>query len=127
VLKSDPSTWSDPRHRRGAEAESLAADVLRREGYAVIEQRFRHQRHDIDLIARRGTIVVFVEVKARSSDRFGTGAQAVTPLKQLALVRAASAWLQRHGRPGDLARFDVITVQDGRVSWLQSAFRPGWR
>lgn len=111
----------------GAEAESLAADLLRREGYAVVEQRFRHHRHDIDLVARRGTLVVFVEVKARSSERFGTGAQAVTPLKQAALVRAAAAWLQRHGRPGDMGRFDVISVRDGRLSWIQGAFRPGWR
>ena len=127
MLKSDPNTWTDPRHRAGAEAESQAADLLRRDGYAVIEQRFRHRRHDIDLVARRGTVVVFVEVKARSSDRFGSAAQSVTSTKQLALVRAASAWLQRHGRPGDVARFDVITVQQGRLSWLQGAFRPGWR
>jgi Holliday junction resolvase-like predicted endonuclease len=43
------------------------------------------------------------------------------------LVRAASAWLQRHARPGDVARFDVITVDDGRLTWIQGAFRPGWR
>lgn len=127
MLKSDPSTWSDPRHRAGADAERLAADLLRQGGYAVIEQRFRHHRHDIDLVARRGTTVVFVEVKARTSSRFGGAALAVTPLKQLELVRAAAAWLQRHGRPGDVARFDVITFQGGQPAWLQGAFRPGWR
>lgn len=127
MLKSDPATWTDPRHRAGAAAEGQAAALLRREGYAVLEQRFRYRRHDIDLVARRGNMVVFVEVKARSSSRFGAASQTVTSAKQMQLVRAASAWLQRHGQPGDVARFDVIAVQEGRLSWLQGAFRPGWR
>lgn len=127
VLKSDPTTWTDRRHRFGAEAEARAADLLRRDGYVIVEQRFRHRRHDIDLVARRGTTVVFVEVKARSGSRFGSAVQSITSLKQSELVRSASAWLQRHGRPGDLARFDVITVDGARLTWLQGAFRPGWR
>lgn len=127
MLKSDPSTWSDARHRKGVAAERLAARLLEREGYRVLEQRFRHHRHDVDLVARRGDTVVFVEVKARSGRRFGRGAEAVTGLKQRELVRCAAAWLQRHGRPMDVARFDVITLERGGVTWFQNAFRPGWR
>jgi uncharacterized protein (TIGR00252 family) len=127
VLKSDPSTWKDPRHRAGARAESLAADALRVQGYQVLEQRFRYRHSDVDLVARRGAVVVFVEVKSRSDDRFGTPAEAVTARKQANLVRAASVWLSRHARAWDAVRFDVITVSDGKVEWLQDAFRPGWR
>jgi putative endonuclease len=127
VIKTDPSTWSDPRHREGARAEQLAADLLRREGYTILEQRFRFHRHDIDLVARKESVVVFVEVKSRASRRFGTAAESVTHRKQYELVRAAGAWLQRHGRPGDLCRFDVVTVEGAQVQWLQSAFRPLWR
>ena len=127
MLKSDPNTWTDPRHRAGLAAERLAADLLRREGYRVLEHRFRFHRHDVDLVARRGATVVFVEVKARANSAFGAGTEAVTPRKRLELTRAASAWLQRHGGPGDGARFDVIAVDGDRVEWLQSAFRPGWR
>ena len=127
MLKTDPATWTDPRHREGARAESLAADVMTRDGFTIVEQRFRFHRHDVDLVARRGSLVVFVEVKARRGDRFGSGLEAVGWRKQRELARAASAWLQRHGRAGDVCRFDVMSVTGGRVSWVQSAFRPLWR
>ena len=127
MLKTDPSTWTDPRHRDGAEAEALAADLLRREGYRVLEQRYRFHRHDIDLVARAGRTVVFAEVKLRRDQRFGTAAEAITGRKRRDLVRAATAWLQRNGRSDDVARFDVFAVDGARVIWIQNAFRPGWR
>lgn len=127
MLKTDPRTWLDPRHQKGEAAERLAADLLRREGYAILEQRFRFHRHDVDLVARKGDVVVFVEVKARAGSRFGAAVLAIGWRKQREIVRAASAWLQRHGRPADVCRFDVVTVEGARVEWLQSAFRPLWR
>jgi len=127
MLKSDPSTWKDPRHRLGYEAEAMAAAAMRVQGYQVLEQRFRYGHHDVDLVARRGRVVVFVEVKSRGSDAFGTPSEAVTARKQAAVVRAASVWLSRHATAWDAVRFDVITVRDGRMEWLQDAFRPGWR
>jgi putative endonuclease len=127
MLKSDPSTWKDPRHREGARAEAVAAEALRVQGYEVMEQRFRYRRHDVDLVARRGTVIVFVEVKSRADGRFGAACEAVTARKQADLVRAASVWLSRHARAWDAVRFDVITVKGRQVEWLQDAFRPGWR
>jgi putative endonuclease len=127
VLRTDPSTWTDPRHRAGVEAERLVAEVLKAQGYQVLEHRYRYHRHDVDLVARRGSVVAFVEVKTRSGFSHGSPLEAVTRRKRLDLARAAAAWLQRHGRPGDAARFDVVAVDGDRVEWLQSAFRPGWR
>lgn len=127
MLKSDPQTWTDPRHRLGVDAERQAIALLRREGYQVLAHRWRLHRHDVDVIARRGGVVVFVEVKARQRSAFGRGLEAVTGKKQHELVRAAAGWLQRRGRPGDVARFDVIVVEGGRMAWIQNAFRPGWR
>ena len=127
VLKSDPTTWTDARHRHGVAAEVLVAGVMRAQGYQILEHRFRHHRHDVDLVARRGAVVVFVEVKARAETRFGAPEEQVTARKRLDLARAAAAWLQRHGRPGDCCRFDVVAVRGERVEWIQSAFRPGWR
>jgi putative endonuclease len=127
VLKTDPCTWSDPRHRAGVQAELAAAELLRGQGYVILEHRWRFHRHDVDLVARFGATVVFVEVRERSSDRYGSAAASVTARKQALLTRAATAWLQRHGLPGDTARFDVVAIQGDRVDWLQGAFRPGWR
>ena len=127
MLKTDPDTWTDPRHREGARAEQLAAGVLSRDGFRIVEQRFRFRRHDIDLVARRGGLVVFVEVKSRNGKQFGSALEAITARKQRELARVAGAWLQRHGRSGDVCRFDVVTVEGARVEWLQSAFRPLWR
>jgi putative endonuclease len=127
VLKSDPSTWTDARHRRGVEAELAAAALLRGQGYRILEHRWRFHRHDVDLIARFGATVVFVEVRARSSDRFGGPAESVTGRKQALLARSAACWLQRYGLPGDTARFDVVAVRGDRLEWLRGAFRPGWR
>jgi putative endonuclease len=83
--------------------------------------------HDIDLVARKGSLVVFVEVRYRRSKRFGTPTETIGPEKKRDLARGAEAWLQRFGRPGDSVRFDVIGVLGQRVEWVQSAFRPGWR
>jgi putative endonuclease len=127
VIKTDPQTWTDKRHRDGEAAERQAAELLIENGYVVLEQRYRFHKHDIDLVARRGSVVAFVEVKARRSRRFGAAVETVNRKKQNELVRAASAWLQRHGKPGDVARFDVVAIQAGKVEWLQSAFRPLWR
>ncbi len=127
MLKSDPATWRDPRHREGARAEAVAAEALRVQGYEVMEQRFRYRHHDVDLVARRGTVIVFVEVKSRADDRYGAACEAVTARKRADLVRAASVWLSRYAKPWEAVRFDVITVSGDRVEWLQDAFRPGWR
>ena len=127
MLRTDPSTWTDARHRRGVEAELAAARLLRGQGYAILEHRWRFHRHDVDLVARFGATVVFVEVRSRGSDRYGSAAASVTARKQALLARSAAAWLQRHGLPGDTARFDVVAVRGDRLDWLRGAFRPGWR
>ncbi len=127
MIKTDPRTWTDKRHRDGAAAEDRAAKLLIANGYVIIERRFRLHRHDIDIVARKGSTVVFVEVKLRWTRRYGTAVEAVFSKRQREMVRGASAWLQRHGKPGDVARFDVVAIQAGELEWIQSAFRPLWR
>lgn len=89
-------------------------------------------RLEIDLIARRGGVVAFVEVKTRRSAAFGTPLHAVGWKKQRELVRVAQAWVDRHGSPGEQYRFDVLGVEIVRgkrpvVTHVEDAFRPGWR
>jgi putative endonuclease len=126
-LKSDPEQWTDERQRRGLAGEQQAIRYLESRGWVIVAHRFRAIRTEIDIVARRGHLVAFVEVKVRRGDAFGTPFEAVTGAKRRELVRAARVWMDRFGRPEDVYRFDCIGVQDGRLEHLEDAFRPGWR
>jgi len=89
-------------------------------------------RHDLDLVARRGDLVAFVEVKARRSNHCGAGEEAVGPKKRRVLERVAWSWILRHGHAGDAYRFDVLVLSGERpgaqaLTHLEDAWRPGWR
>ena len=73
--------------------------------------RFRLGRHDLDLVARRGSLVAFIEVKTRRSQRFGRACEAVDARKRAVLTRVAELWRVRFGFPDDRYRFDVISVE----------------
>jgi len=128
-IKSDPSTWTDIRHRRGLQGEELAKEYLEARGWQVLEHRFRMGRLEIDIIAKRKAIVAFIEVKTRFSKQFGSPLEAVTWAKQREIVRVASAWIDRHPLPGVTYRFDVIGVMftKGRphIEHVQDAFWAG--
>ena len=108
------SEWTDPRHRRGYAGERLAISYLLRNGWRVEAHRFRLGHHDLDLIARRGSLVAFIEVKTRRSSRFGKAVESVGPRKRAVLARLAELWRLRFGFQDDRYRFDVITVEPGK-------------
>lgn len=126
-VRSDPAAWTDERHQRGLAGELQALRYLEARGWTVVAHRFRAGRIEIDLIARRGRLVAFVEVKARRGREFGSPFEAVTGAKRRELVRAARVWMDRFGRPGDVYRFDCIGLTDDKLEHLEDAFRPGWR
>lgn len=126
-LRSDPSDWTDERHKRGLAGEEQAIRYLLSRGWDLAAHRFRAGRIEIDLVARRGHLVAFIEVKARRSDAFGSPLEAVTGAKRRELVKAARAWVDRFGRPGDVYRFDCIAILGNQLEHLEDAFRPGWR
>lgn len=103
--------WRDPRHRRGLAGEIAAARFLEAAGWRIEAHRFRLGHHDLDLVARQGGLVAFVEVKARTSASFGTGAQSIGWRKRAVLRVVAALWVARHGRPEDQFRFDLIEVR----------------
>jgi len=107
------SQWTDPRHRRGYAGERLAITYLLRNGWRIEAHRFRFGHHDLDLIARRGSLVAFIEVKTRRSSRFGKAVESVGPRKRAVLARLAELWRLRFGFRDDRYRFDVITVEPG--------------
>jgi putative endonuclease len=119
----------DPRHARGLEGEQAAIAYLRAQGWVLESHRFRFGRHDLDLVMRSGDLVAFIEVKTRSSTRFGAAAESVGWRKRRILDQGAAWWRRQHGRPGDRYRFDVVEVyQQGaggapRVEHIPDAWR----
>ena len=107
------SQWTDPRHRRGYAGERAAMSYLLRLGWRIEAHRFRLGHHDLDVVARLGSLVAFVEVKTRRSVRFGQPVEAVSRRKQAVMARLAELWRVRFGLPGDRYRFDVIAVREG--------------
>lgn len=94
----------------GRYGEELAARHLRTQGIEVVEQNWRCRQGELDIVGREGDVLVFCEVKTRSSMQFGLPAEAVGPEKAGRIRRLAAAWLaERRPAYGEL-RFDVVSV-----------------
>jgi putative endonuclease len=100
----------DARRALGAAGERCAAEYLARRGYRVVARGARAAGVELDLIALRGGVCVFVEVKTRRGTWRGAAEEAVDARKRERLVRGARAWLQARGAARLRARFDVIAV-----------------
>ena len=99
----------DKRDALGERGENVAARHLRNKGYKIIIRNFRNEIGEIDIIARDGKTLVFVEVKTRAYDD-PTPEEQVNLTKQQALTRMAKLYLSRYGVPQPPARFDVVAV-----------------
>lgn len=118
-----------PDHALGRRGEDLAHRHLQRKGYCIVARNFRARSGagEIDIIARRGDALVFVEVKTRSSTEFGAPDEAVDAHKQRRIVRAACEYIRRTEGCWDQARFDIVSVVLGvspAIEHLEDAFRP---
>ena len=126
-IKSNPDEWTDERQKRGLAGEEKAIRYLQSRGWDVVAHRFRAGRMEVDIVARRGALVAFVEVKVRRGAGFGSPLEAVTGAKRRELVKAARVWVDRFGRPSDIYRFDCIALTGNTLEHVEDAFRPGWR
>ena len=95
--------------RLGDFGEAAAAEYLLRQGYQIVEQNYRCAAGEVDIIAKNDTCLLFVEVKTRTSDRYGTPAEAVTPLKQKRMAQTAMQYLSEPPVTAAV-RFDVIEI-----------------
>ena len=106
--------------------ETRAERWLARRGLQTIERNYHTRLGEIDLIMRDADALVFVEVKFRKSNDYGSGAEAVTAQKRQRLIRTAQYFLSQHPSANERpCRFDVISIQDGmipRYEWIQNAF-----
>jgi putative endonuclease len=94
----------------GKIGEDLACRELEDRGYAILARRYRRRAGELDIIARDGPTVVFVEVKAREGRKFGGAVDAVTSLKRRRMTRVALEYLVRHRLTHCPCRFDVVSI-----------------
>ncbi len=110
----------------GAKGEEDAARALKKRGYRILEANFRAPRGEIDLVAEYKGMLVFIEVKARRDDRFGTPLDAVDARKRRRIIHAAEAYLATRKITDRAVRFDVVSVYLDRdpvaVEVLENAF-----
>ena len=94
----------------GNHGEELAAAFLERNGFTIVERNFRCKGGEVDIVARDGKTLVFVEVKSRKTLSYGVPQLAVTPFKQRQISKAALTWLAKNHQHDKPARFDVIAI-----------------
>lgn len=114
------------RIRTGKKGEDIAVAYLKKEGYEVLERNYRCLFGEVDIIAKDGDTIVFVEVKSRRSERFGAPQMAVGTEKQKKLSRISLKYLEERRLYPCNARFDVVAVkifpEGGGVELIQNAF-----
>jgi putative endonuclease len=100
----------------------MAVQWYERNGHAVLDRNWRCREGELDIVARCGDTIVFSEVKTRSSDAYGSPAEAVGLAKQRKIRRLALLWLRAHGVHAAELRFDVVAVLGNDIEVTRSAF-----
>lgn len=93
----------------GKKAEELAAEYLQKNGYKILVRNFRYQKAELDLVAEKDSLIVVVEVKARSTDVFNLPQEAVNKRKIKLIVSAANYFMEEYNKNQEV-RFDIISV-----------------
>ena len=110
----------------GDKGEELAADLLKNSGYKILYRNYKTKLGEIDIIAKDKETICFVEVKTRSSDRFGSGSEAVFKRKQGQIAKAALSFLKEKRFLDKRARFDVVSLDcsssEPRLDLIKDAF-----
>jgi putative endonuclease len=104
----------------GLWGESVASEYLTDHGYSIVDRNARTTHGEIDLVARQGTVTVFVEVKTRTSHLFGPPETAITTKKRAHMLAASQAYLQMHPEFDGDCRLDVIAIEYDRSKKVTS-------
>ena len=102
---------NDSRQALGRWGENVAAEYLARRGYVLVERNVRTDYGEIDLVTRQRDVVVFVEVKTRTTTAFGYPEESITARKKEHMIAAAQAYMQTHSEPRTNWRIDVIAIE----------------
>ncbi|WP_428267480.1 YraN family protein [Haliangium sp.] len=112
-------------HVKGQRGEDRAVEYLRAQGYHIVERNYRCRAGEIDIVARDGDALVFVEVRTRAGGERGSALETVTAAKQRRLARVAEAYLALRRPSMGACRFDVVGITAGEITLIRDAFRLG--
>lgn len=113
--------------QRGASAEVDAARLLLASGYRIVERNFRCRFGELDIVARDGDVLVFVEVRSRADAEHGAAVAAIGPAKQRQVARVAAFYLAALQPAFAACRFDIVAITGGAPLLVKDAFRAGVR
>jgi putative endonuclease len=102
--------------------ENMAAKHLKKSGYKILGRNYNTPFGELDIIATKDEVLVFVEVKRRSSTRFGTAAEAVTYSKQRKVIKSAQYYCMKEKKLQCLCRFDVVAIDGDVLTHIENAF-----
>ena len=108
----------------GKKGEELARNFLVKQGFAILESNFRYSKiGEIDIIAQKENLIIFVEVKSRHSDRFGGALYSISSKKKQSLKKTAQYYIT-HSNNNDITyRFDMISVREDSIEWIEDIIR----
>jgi len=109
----------------GSSAETDAVGALVAAGYRIVERNFTCKAGELDIVARDGDVLVFVEVRSRADAGHGHAAEMVSPSKRAQVTRVARVYLHTRAPAYDECRFDVVAVTGGAVDIIRDAWRAG--
>lgn len=115
---------ADARKQRGQQGEQLVARYLQQEGFTILARNYARRTGEVDIIAQRGNIIAFVEVKARTSGLFDL-TELINKTKQQRIIKAAKCFILARSLHEMIYRFDVALIEnlnEGTISYIPNAF-----
>jgi putative endonuclease len=109
--------------QQGTSAETCATRLLVAAGYCIVERNFRCKAGELDIVARDGDVLVFVEVRSRSDDEHGSAAEMIRHAKQRRVARVAAYYLATATPVFEDCRFDIVAITAGDAVLIKDAFR----
>ena len=106
----------------GRLGETQAEKYLKKVGYKILEKNYKTNIGEIDIIAKEKEVIVFVEVKTRSSNNYGNPSQAVDKKKQKKYQKVAQEYLVKSGQMDKNCRFDVVEIENKKINLIKDAF-----
>ncbi len=108
----------------GREGEAKARTYLKKQGYKIVEHNYKNPFGEVDIIARKGGVIAFIEVKTRLSDEYGLPSEAVDYYKKRRYIQGAKYYFANR-EPDCTVRFDVIEIFRGEINHIENAFYEG--